>query len=76
MTLELAKELSKNEMDKSNVVVVTSDKAVYLLQNDSEIEVIKKHADLNKLDMFVVKSNENLTNNEEVVVKKETKKKK
>ena len=76
MTLELAKELSKNEMDKSNVVVVTSDKAIYLLQNDSEIEVIKKHADLNKLDMFVVKSNENLTNNEEVVVKKETKKKK
>lgn len=76
MTLELAKELAKNEMDKSNVVVVTSDKAVYLLQNDSEIEVIKKHADLNKLDMFVVKSNENLTNDEEVVVKKETKKKK
>lgn len=76
MTLELAKELAKNEMDKSNVVVVTSDKAIYLLQNDSEIEVIKKHADLNKLDMFVVKSNENLTNDEEVVVKKETKKKK
>lgn len=76
MTLELAKESAKNEMDKSNVVVVTSDKAIYLLQNDSEIEVIKKHADLNKLDMFVVKSNENLTNDEEVVVKKETKKKK
>ena len=76
MTLELAKELAKNEMDKSNVIVVTSDKAIYLLQNDSEIEVIKKHADLNKLDMFVVKSNENLTNDEEVVVKKETKKKK
>jgi hypothetical protein len=58
MTLELAKELAKNEMDKSNVVVVTSDKAIYLLQNDSEIEVIKKHSDLNKLEMFIVKSNE------------------
>lgn len=70
MTLELAKELAKNEIDKSNVVVVTSDKAIYLLQNDSEIEVIKKHADLNKLEMFIVKSNE------DIEVKEKTKKKK
>lgn len=76
MTLELAKELAKNEMDKSNVVVVTSDKAIYLLQNDSEIEVIKKHSDLNKLEMFIVKSNENLTSNEDVEVKEKPKKKK
>ena len=60
MTLELAKELAKNEMDKSNVVVVTSDKAIYLLKEIAEIEVIKTHADLNKLEMFVVKSNDEI----------------
>ena len=60
MTLELAKELAKNEMDKSNVIVVTSDNAIYLLQNANEIEVIKNHADLNKLEMFVVKSNDEI----------------
>ena len=49
MTLDKAKELAKNEMDKSNVIVVTSDNAIYLLKNDNEIEVIKNHADLNKL---------------------------
>lgn len=74
MTLELAKELAKNEIDKANVVVVTSDKAIYLLKEVAEIEVIKKHADLNKLEMFVVKQNEELTA-EEVVIEKPKKKK-
>lgn len=73
MTLELAKELAKNEMDKSNVVVVTSDKAIYLLKEVAEIEVIKNHADLNKLEMFVVKPNEKITI-EEVVTEKPKKK--
>ena len=68
MTLELAKELAKNEIDKSNIVVVTSDNAVYMLNNIAEIEVIKNHADLNKLEMFVVKS-------EEVIEEKPKKKK-
>jgi hypothetical protein len=74
MTLELAKELAKNEMDKANVVVVTSDKAIYLLKEIAEIEVIKTHADLNKLEMFVVKPSEELTS-EEVVIEKPKKKK-
>jgi hypothetical protein len=74
MTLELAKELAKNEMDKSNVVVVTSDKAIYLLKEIAEIEVIKNHADLNKLEMFVVKPSEELTA-EKVVIEKPKKKK-
>lgn len=68
MTLELAKELAKNEIDKSNIVVVTSDNAVYMLNDNAEIEVIKNHADLNKLEMFVVKS-------EEVIEEKPKKKK-
>ena len=68
MTLDKAKELAKNEMDKSNVIVVTSDNAIYLLQNDNEIEVIKNHADLNKLEMFIVKS-------EEMIEEKQKKKK-
>ena len=68
MTLELAKELAKNEIDKSNIVIVTSDSAIYLLQNANEIEVIKNHADLNKLEMFVIKS-------EEVIEEKPKKKK-
>lgn len=58
MTLELAKELAKNEIDKSNIVIVTSDNAVYILNNIAEIEVIKNHAELNKLEMFVIKSEE------------------
>lgn len=74
MTLELAKELAKNEIDKANVVVVTSDKAIYLLKEVAEIEVIKTHADLNKLEIFVVKPNEELTA-EEVVIEKPKKKK-
>ncbi len=68
MTLELAKELAKNQIEKSNIVVVTSDNAVYLLNDIAEIEVIKNHADLNKLEMFVVKS-------EEVIEEKPKKKK-
>lgn len=68
MTLELAKELAKNSIDKSNIVIVTSDSAIYLLNNNAEIEVIKNHADLNKLEMFVVKS-------EEVIEEKQKKKK-
>ena len=68
MTLELAKELAKNSIDKSNIVVVTSDSAIYLLNDNAEIEVIKNHADLNKLEMFVVKSEE--------VIEEKTKKKK
>ncbi len=56
MTLELAKELAKNEIDKSNIIVVTSDNAIYMLNDNAEIEVIKNHAELNKLEMFVVKS--------------------
>ena len=58
MTVGLAKELAKNSIDKSNIVVVTSDSAIYLLNNHAEIEVIKNHADLNKLEMFVIKSEE------------------
>ena len=74
MTLELAKELAKNSIDKSNIVVVTSDSAIYLLSDNAEIEVIKTHADLNKLEMFVVKPSEELTT-EEVVIEKPKKKK-
>lgn len=55
MTLNEAKEFAKNEIEKANVVVVTSDKAVYLLRDIAEIEVIKSHADRNKLQMFVLK---------------------
>jgi hypothetical protein len=58
MTLDKAKELAKNEMDKSNIVIVTGDSAIYLLSDNAEIEVIQKHADLNKLEMFIVKSEE------------------
>jgi hypothetical protein len=68
MTLETAKELAKNQIDKSNIVVVTSDNAIYLLSDNAEIEVIKNHADLNKLEIFVVKS-------EEVIEEKPKKKK-
>lgn len=55
MELKQAQELAKPEMEKADIVVVTSDKAIYLLNEPSEIEVIKAHAERNKLICHVVK---------------------
>lgn len=77
MTLKEAKEFAKGEIEKAPVVVVTSDKAVYLLQNEGEIEVIKNHADLNKLQIFVLKpSTEEFATDEVVISEEKTSKKK
>ncbi len=54
MTLQEAKEIAKLEMEKAPVVVVTSDKATYLLQNEGEIEVIKNHANLIIQQLFLL----------------------
>jgi len=73
MTLNEAKEFAKNDLDKAEVVVVTSDKATYLLKKVEEIQVIKHHAELNKLEMFIIKPE----NETDVVTEvKEIKKKK
>lgn len=56
MELKQAKELAKLELEKAPIVVVTSDKAVYLLNEVAEISVVEAHATRNKLQSFVVKN--------------------
>lgn len=58
MTLEQAKECAKNYLNNEDnkSVFVTSDYAVYL---NSDINVIKKHCQENKLELFILKG-ENL----------------
>lgn len=75
MTLKEAKEFAKNDLDKANVVVVTSDKATYLLKEVEEIQVIKKHAELNKLEMFVLKPENEIETEVKTEVKENKKKK-
>lgn len=60
MDLKKAIEVASLQLEKSEIVVVTSDNAVYLLKEVSEIEVIKDHAKRNKLECFVVKGGEQI----------------
>lgn len=55
MELNRAKEIAQFHLDKAKIVVVTSDNAVYLLNEKHEIAVIEEHAKRNKLACFVVK---------------------
>lgn len=55
MQLDKAKELAQFHLDKAKIIVVTSDNAVYLLNEKNEIAVIEEHAKRNKLACFVVK---------------------
>jgi len=56
MDLAKAKEIAALELEKSNVVVVLSNKSVWNLDNESEIEAVKEYAKANKYELFVVKS--------------------
>lgn len=56
MDLNQAKEVAALELEKSNVVVVLSNKSVWNLDNESEIEAVKEYAKANKYELFVVKS--------------------
>lgn len=69
MDLNKAKEIAKLELEKSNIVVVLSNKSVFNLDNESELESVKEYANANKYEVFVVK-------NEVVTKEVEPKKKK
>jgi hypothetical protein len=77
MELNKAKELAAFHLEKANIVVVTSDSAVYLLNEKSEIATIEEHAKRNKLACFVVKGGEVAkAETTEVVAEEKPKKKK
>lgn len=69
MDLNKAKEIAALELEKSNIVVVLSNKSVFNLDNESELENVKEYANANKYEVFVVK-------NEVVTKEVEPKKKK
>jgi hypothetical protein len=56
MDLKQAKEVAKFELEASNIVIVTSNKAIFHLDNVSEIANVEEYAKSNKLEMFVVKN--------------------
>ena len=64
MDLKQAKELVKFDLESANVILVLSNKSVWKLDNESEIEAVKEYAKNNKLELFVVKNGE--VNSEEV----------
>jgi hypothetical protein len=76
MELNKAKELAAFHLEKAEIVVVTSDSAVYLLNDKSEIATIEEHAKINKLACFVVKGAEVTSEVTEVVAEEKPKKKK
>jgi hypothetical protein len=56
MDLKQAKELVKHDVDGHSIVLVTSNKAVFFLENESEISNVEEYAKSNKLELFVVKN--------------------
>jgi hypothetical protein len=56
MNLEQAKEVAKDVLEASNIVIVTSNKAIFHLDNVSEIANVEEYAKSNKLELFVVKN--------------------
>lgn len=71
MDLNKAKELVKFDLESANIIIVLSNKSVWKLDNESEIEAVKEYAKNNKLEMFIVKSEV-----AEEVIEEKTKKKK
>lgn len=58
MDLKQANEVAALELEKSKIVAVLSNKSVWNLDNESEIEAVKEYAANNKLEMFIVKGGE------------------
>lgn len=56
MNLEQAKELVKHDIDNHKIIVVTSKKAVFFLEKESEISNLEEYAKSNNLELFVVKN--------------------
>ena len=56
MDLNQAKQVSKDVLESSSIVIVTSNKAIFHLDNVSEISNVEEYAKSNKLELFVVKN--------------------
>ncbi len=56
MDLKKATELVKFDLESSKIIIVLSNKSVWNLENESEIEAVTNYALNNKLEMFIVKS--------------------
>ena len=72
MDLIQAKEVAKWELEKSKIVIVASNKAIFHLDNESEIANVEEYAKNNKLTLYKVKPLES----DEVTEPKTDKKKK
>lgn len=55
MDLKQAKEVAKYELEKSNIVIVASNGAIFNLDNESEIANLEEYAKSNKLQLYTVK---------------------
>jgi esterase/lipase superfamily enzyme len=55
MDLKQAKEVAKYELEKSNIVIVASNGAIFNLDNESEISNLEEYAKSNKLQLYTVK---------------------
>jgi len=56
MDLKQAKELVKHDIDNHKIIVVTSKKAVFFLENENELSNLEGYAKSNNLELFVVKN--------------------
>lgn len=55
MDLNQAKQVAKDVLESSNIVIVTSNKAIFHLDNVSEISNVEEYVKSNKLEMLIVK---------------------
>lgn len=56
MELQQANDLAKDNLESSNIVIVLSNKSIWNLDTELEIEAVKEYANNNKLEMFIVKN--------------------
>jgi len=56
MDLKQANKVAELVLETSNIVIVTSNKAIFHLDNASEIANVEEYAKSNKLEMFIVKN--------------------
>lgn len=70
MDLNQAKQVAKDVLESSNIVIVTSNKAIFHLDNVSEISNVEEYVKSNKLEMFIVKQEIEETKVKEPKVKK------
>jgi hypothetical protein len=56
MDLKKANDIAKFELEASKIVIVLSNKSIWHLDTELEIEAVTEYAKNNKLEMFIVKN--------------------